>query len=150
PQNASRGSEGQPHSVPQPRCEQLLARAVRVVANDGRSAPVLLAADVARGTHGDVEPAVGSERDRSRRVVAAAWQARNDDGAPGRLACGRIILKPQHPAHLGDVEIAVLPGQSMWEVEALDDRDRVGRPASRVLRKGYDAPFPRSRYEENA
>src|SRR5262249_40632060 len=108
PENASRGSERQPHSVPQSRCEQLLARAVRVVANDGRSAPVLLAADVARGTHGDVEPPVRSERDRSRRVVAAAWQALHDDGAPGRLARGRIILKPQHPAHLGDVEVAVL------------------------------------------
>ena len=48
PQCARAGLEGQAHSVSQPRSEQFLAGAVRMVSKDGGAPAVLLAADVAR------------------------------------------------------------------------------------------------------
>src|SRR5581483_7476807 len=117
PQVAAVRRPGDPDRVAQALGELLLPGAVRVVAHDRGAPRVLLVADVAGGADGDVHLSVRAEDDRAGPVAGAGGQVRDD----GLEAIGAqvvvVVAGADDAVRVGDVQVAVVPGQPVRPVQ---------------------------------
>jgi hypothetical protein len=120
--------EREPYRVAETGGELPLAGAIGPVAHDRGPAAILLAADVARRPHADVERAVGTERDSPGPVMRAGGQLGHHDRIAGGVAL-RVVAEADDAAGLPHVEVAVVKREPVRELEPFGDGYHPCQPA---------------------
>ena len=134
PQRSGRRVKRKPDRVAQPGGEDLLARAIGVVANDRRAARIGLLADVAGRADRDVELVVGAEGDRARPVMRAVRQRADHDGpVDGRQRRGAVAIA-HDAAGLGGHRTASR-GSSRYEQNVYGEHEAFGARQHATERK---------------
>src|SRR5690606_32342294 len=102
--------------------DDLLVRAVLVDARDDGVA--LLVADVAGCADGNIQLPVGAEGDELPAVVTVVRVVIGDNHGFGRIVEMRVdVVETEDAADLGNVEIAVVPGDAVRRFQSLGDDD---------------------------